>query len=132
MAQLIHYYCRLLILWWKIDSHSEGLEVDMKGPLMRFHSSAIIAIAGGEFSVRLLSIECKRIGKNLPMFAELFIPAGSLVEIGEAIGRSCKCYIAFKRGLPGVAPYLDSKSCTPGLSLRGHQGRILFPGDCLA
>ncbi|CDH13268.1 related to DUR1,2-Urea amidolyase [Zygosaccharomyces bailii ISA1307] len=114
------------------DSHTEGLEVNMKGPLMRFHSSAIIAIAGGEFPVRLLSIGCRRIGKNLPMFTELFIPAGSLVEIGEAIGRSCKCYIAFKGGLPGVAPYLGSKSCTPGLSIGGHQGRILFPGDCLA
>lgn len=107
------------------DKNTECLEINMKGPVLKFHRSAVIAIAGGAFEVTLND------KINLPQFTELFIPSGCIVKIGDATGKSSKCYLSLKGGFPGVARYLGSKSCTPALQLGGHQGRIVFPGDCL-
>ncbi|GME86996.1 biotin carboxylase activity protein [[Candida] boidinii] len=106
------------------DKNTACLEINMKGPVIKFHNSAVIAIAGASFEITLN-------GKEVPMATEIFVPMGSILDIGEPTGKSCKCYLAVKGGLPGVAEYLGSKSCIPSLSLGGHQGRIIFPGDCL-
>jgi urea carboxylase len=108
------------------DINTEGLEFTMKGPVLKFHSSAIIAFAGATFNITLND------SINLPMFTQLFIPAGSIINVDEVVGKSSKCFMAIKGGLPGVANYLGSKSCTPALNLGGHQGRTFLPGDCLA
>lgn len=107
------------------DKDIEGLEFTMKGPVLKFHASAIVSFVGAEFDI-LLDNSIK-----LPMFTELFIPQGSVIDVGEVSGKSSKCYMAIKGGLPGVATYLGSKSCTPAISLGGHQGRTFLPGDCL-
>ncbi|GMF63717.1 unnamed protein product [[Candida] boidinii] len=106
------------------DKYTECLEINMKGPVIKFHNSAVIAIAGASFEITLN-------GKAVPSATEIFVPIGSILDIGEPTGKSCKCYLAIKGGLPGVAKYLGSKSCIPSVSLGGHQGRIIFPGDCL-
>lgn len=105
--------------------NTEGLEFTVKGPVMKFHSSAIIAFAGAKFDI-LLNDSIK-----VPMFTELFIPKGSIIDVGEVQDNSSRCYMAIKGGLTGVAEYLGSKSCTPALNLGGHQGRTFLPGDCL-
>ncbi|OUT23450.1 urea carboxylase [Pichia kudriavzevii] len=107
------------------DRNTEGLEITVKGPTIKFHSSAIIAFAGANFPIVLNN------DKTLPMFAELHIPEGSVVEVGSAVGHSSKCYMAIRGGFPGVSKYLGSKSCTPALKLGGHQGRTFVAGDCL-
>ncbi|KAG7920462.1 hypothetical protein KL905_003096 [Ogataea polymorpha] len=104
--------------------HCEALEINLKGPAIRFHAPAVVALAGGRFKVTLDD-------KDVPMYTELFIPAGSLLEIEEPLGSAAKCYLAIKDGFPGVANYLGSKGCLPSLQLGGHQGRIILPGDCL-
>lgn len=92
---------------------------------MKFHKSAIIAFGGALFNATLD-------GKTgLPFFTELHIPGGSVIDVGKAQGNGNKCYLAFKGGFPGVSEWLQSKSCSPGLKLGGHQGRTFLPGDCL-
>lgn len=105
--------------------NTEGLEFTMKGPVLKFHSSAIIAFAGADFDI-IMNNSIK-----LSMFTELFITGGSVIEVGEVTGKSSKCFMAVKGGFPGIADYLGSKSCTPALNLGGHQGRTFLPGDCV-
>ncbi len=107
------------------DVNTEGLEFTVKGPTLKFHSSAVIAFTGAKFDITLNN------SIKLPMFTELHIPGGSIIEVGEVMERSSKCYMVIKGGLPGVANYFDSKSCTPALNFGGHQGRTFLPGDCL-
>lgn len=107
------------------DKYCEALEINLAGPTLKFHSSAIIALAGANF-------EFKINGQDKPLFTEIHVKAGSIVEIGSSKSKAAsKCYLAIKGGFPDVAPYLGSKSCTPTLSLGGHQGRVILPGDCL-
>lgn len=107
------------------DKYTECLEINLSGPTLKFHSAAIIALAGANF-------EFKINGEDKPLFTETFVDAGSIVEIGDSKSKAAsKCYLAIKGGFPDVAPYLGSKSCTPTLSLGGHQGRAIFQGDCL-
>lgn len=107
------------------DKFTECLEINLAGPTIKFHSPTIVALAGANF-------EFKVNGIDKPLFTELFIEAGDIVEIGSSKSKfASKCYLAVKGGFPDVAPYLGSKSCTPTLSIGGHQGRVIFPGDCL-
>lgn len=108
------------------DKFTECLEINLAGPTIKCYSSAIIALTGANF-------EFKINGEEKPLFTQLYVEAGSIIEIGSSKSKSAsKCYLAFKGGFPEVAPYLGSKSCTPTLSLGGHQGRVIFPGDCIS
>ncbi|ODV97475.1 hypothetical protein PACTADRAFT_52218 [Pachysolen tannophilus NRRL Y-2460] len=106
------------------DMNTEGLEISLRGPVIKFHSTAVIALTGGEF-------EFKIDGKDVPMYTALTVPAGCVVTIGETSNQGSKSYLSIQGGFPGVAYYLGSKSCTPTLGLGGHQGRVVFTGDCL-
>lgn len=107
------------------DKSTAGLEVSMKGPNIKFHSSARIALTGGKFKFKINGVAA-------PMFTAIDIPKGSVVKIGDAIGHGSRCYLCIEGGLPDVAEYLGSKSCTPTLNLGGHQGRTIMGGDCLS
>ena len=102
-----------------------GLEISLKGPTIKFHTSATICLTGGEFKFKIN-------GKKAPMFTSITIPSGSTIKIGDAIGNGARAYLTIKGGLPDVAPYLGSKACTPTLNLGGHQGRMIMGGDCIA
>lgn len=107
------------------DKSTAGIEVSMKGPTIKFHTPAIISLTGAKFKFKVN-------GKAAPMFAPIEVPANSTVKIGDAIGNGARAYLAIKGGLPDVAEYLGSKSCTPTLNLGGHQGRAIMAGDCLS
>lgn len=105
--------------------HTEGLEISLKGPKMIFHTAATICLAGGPFSFKVN-------GQMVPMFSAVKVPPGSSVTIGRATGNCLRAYLTIKGGFPEVATYLGLKSCTPTLSLGGHQGRTIADGDCLS
>ncbi|KAK6462900.1 allophanate hydrolase subunit 2-domain-containing protein [Scheffersomyces coipomensis] len=107
------------------ERHAEAIEIIHKGPTIKFHSSAVVCLTGGEFSFKVK-------GKKLPMYTAISIPKGSVIKIGGFNGEGAKCYLAIKGGFPDVAYYLGSKSCTPTLNLGGHQGRVVMTGDCLS
>ncbi|CAO1625526.1 unnamed protein product [Sympodiomycopsis kandeliae] len=104
----------------------EGLEITMTGPTLKFHAPAVVALVGAEFE---MSID----DKEVPTWARLFVPAGSILEIGslrpDAVG--CRAYLAIKGGLPSVAEWIGSKSTSAAIGVGGHQGRNLLPGDTL-
>lgn len=102
----------------------EGLEMNLMGPTILFHAAATIAITGSNF-------EPKVDGKPVPTYTAISIPRGGILSFGLSIDAGSKTYLAILGGFPGVATYLGSKACTPTLSLGGHQGRVILPGDCL-
>ncbi|KAL7663557.1 Urea carboxylase [[Candida] zeylanoides] len=102
----------------------EGLEMNLMGPTILFHAAATIAITGSNF-------EPKVDGKPVPTYTAISIPRGGILSFGSSIDAGSKAYLAILGGFPGVATYLGSKACTPTLSLGGHQGRVILPGDCL-
>lgn len=105
---------------------TEALEFIFIGPELWFHKSATIALCGSKF-------EFKINGKEQPMWTSLSIPAGARVEIGKACSNlSDKAYLSIRGGLPNIAPYLGSKSTTPGLNIGGYQGRKFLTGDCIS
>lgn len=104
---------------------TEGLEITLKGPTIRAHAALTICLAGGKFKFTVN-------GAAVPMFTAISVPAGSVISVGKAQGSCARAYLAIKGGLPGVAQYLGSKSCTPTLNLGGHQGRPIMDGDCLS
>lgn len=106
------------------DPNMEGFEIMLRGPKIKFHYPAVVAVAGGLFELSVDDV-------IVPMYTAITIPAGSSLSIGESTNSGAKCYLAIKGGLPDVALYLGSKSCTPTLGLGGHQGRTVLPGDCL-
>ena len=107
------------------DRRTEGLEITLKGPTIRAHAALTICLAGGKFKFTIN-------GASVPMFTAISVPAGSVISVGKAQGSCARAYLAIKGGLPEVAQYLGSKSCTPTLNLGGHQGRPIMDGDCLS
>ncbi|KAK7751566.1 hypothetical protein SLS62_006516 [Diatrype stigma] len=92
---------------------TECLEVVLSGPELRFHSSAIIAIAGAPFPVTVN-------GVAVDMWSRLKLQRGDNLEIGKcAAGTGARCYLAIKGGFPTV------------LGLGGFQGRPLQARDFL-
>lgn len=106
------------------DMETACIEFTAVGGIIKFYSSATVALAGGKFDSKVDEME-------IPYFTELRIPKGSILDVGTAQGKCGKCYLAVKGGFPGIADWLGSKSCSPSLKLGGHQGRTIVPGDCL-
>ncbi|ETN44613.1 urea carboxylase [Cyphellophora europaea CBS 101466] len=102
---------------------TEGFEITLRGPKIKFYASAVIAICGGDFSVTV---------NNEPVacWSRIIAKENDVLEIGEA-ATGARGYLAIRGGLPHVARYLESKSTTPSLSWGGFQGRIMRAGDFL-
>ncbi|KAF1914796.1 carbamoyl-phosphate synthase L chain, ATP binding domain-containing protein [Ampelomyces quisqualis] len=103
---------------------TEGLEITLSGPELRFVTVAIVALCGAE-------MEATVDGKDLPMWTSTRIEAGSRLKIGKTMGGGCRSYLAVHGGFPSVASYFGSKSTSPLVTIGGYQGRALAPGDLL-
>ncbi|MCO5549796.1 hypothetical protein L7F22_003270 [Adiantum nelumboides] len=112
---------------------TEALEITLSGPSLKFHTDAIVCLAGAPFSLSITSDVQKDV--ELEMYAAYKIKAGSTVKIGamqsNANINGARAYLAIKGGLPKVPAYLGSKSTTASLGLGGHQGRDLRMGDVI-
>ncbi|OGE50922.1 hypothetical protein PENARI_c015G08798 [Penicillium arizonense] len=107
-------------------SNTEGLEITLKGPELRFLSHACISVCGAPMEMSLD-------GTDVPMWTRLYVKAGQTLSIGKLNGSGgCRAYLAVRGGFPAVAPYFGSKSTSPLLGIGGYQGRALAPGDMLA
>ena len=103
---------------------TEGLEITLDGPDLRFLGPAIIAICGAP-------MELKLDGKNMSMWTRYRIEAGQRLRIGRATGGGCRAYLSIYGGLPTVANWFGSKSTAPMTAVGGYQGRALAAGDLL-
>ncbi|KAJ4323131.1 hypothetical protein N0V94_002017 [Neodidymelliopsis sp. IMI 364377] len=103
---------------------TEGLEMTLSGPELRFVGPAIVALCGAPMETTLD-------GEEFPMWTNVKIGAGQRLKIGKTTGGGCRSYLAIYGGLPSVADYFGSKSTSPLVAIGGYQGRALAPGDLL-
>ena len=100
-----------------------GLEITMSGPLLRFHTDAVVAVTGAAIPLTLD-------GVAQPMDTALFVPAGSTLALGTIAGAGARSYLTVRGGLQ-VPDYLGSKSTFTLGQFGGHGGRALRAGDVL-
>lgn len=103
---------------------TEGLEITLNGPELRFLQSAVISICGAPMDV---SLE----GSPIPMWTRIKISSNQKLKIRKTTGNGCRAYMAIHGGFTNVAEYFGSKSTSPIIALGGYQGRALAPGDLL-
>ncbi|SDV46718.1 urea carboxylase [Chitinasiproducens palmae] len=99
-----------------------GIEATVLGPVMRFHTAAVIALAGAPSDASLD-------GKPVPFWQPVTVQAGQTLRVGKST-TGCRCYIAIRGGLD-VPHYLGSRSTFALGQFGGHAGRTLRAGDLL-
>lgn len=114
----------LHVLLYLLLFSTEGLEITLSGPDLRFIKPAVVALAGA-------AMEASLDGQEFPMWTRVMIKAGQRLKIGKTTGAGCRAYLAIYGGLPTVASYFGSKSTSPLVAMGGYQGRQLAPGDLL-
>jgi urea carboxylase len=103
---------------------TEGLEITLSGPDLKFLGAAIVALCGAP-------MEAKLDGKPFPMWTRVKINTGQRLTIGKTTGGGCRSYLTVHGGFPGVAEWFGSKSTAPMTAVGGYQGRALASGDLL-
>lgn len=106
------------------ENGTEGLEITLTGPELRFLQSAVISICGAPMDITLDT-------HPIPMWTRVRVSPGQKLKIGKTIGNGCRSYMAIHGGFTNVAQYFGSKSTSPIIGLGGYQGRALAPGDLL-
>ncbi|KAK3705788.1 hypothetical protein LTR37_013095 [Vermiconidia calcicola] len=104
---------------------TEGLEITLSGPELRFLGPAVVALTGAPLEARLDDTD-------FPMWTRKHIKAGQRLKLGKLTGGGCRSYLAIYGGLPSVADYFQSKSTSALVAIGGYQGRALAPGDLLS
>ena len=100
-----------------------GLEITVRGPVLKFHEEAWIALTGADFGATLDGVP---VSPGRPVFAG----RGQTLRIGEAKGAGLRAYLAMKEGLDEAA-YLGSRTTFRLGQFGGHSGRALLAGDLL-
>ncbi len=100
-----------------------GLEITVSGPTLRFGCDNRIALTGADFGARLN-------GQPVPRWRTVFVPGGSVLEIGSAPGAGARAYLAVGGGIE-APPYLASRSTFILGKFGGQSGRALRAGDVL-
>lgn len=100
-----------------------GMEVTLRGPRLRLHRDAIVALTGAS----LPHARCN--GEPLPMWQAHGCPAGSELDLG-AMAEGCRSYLAISGGID-VAPWLGSRSSDLNARVGPMHGRALKAGDRL-
>jgi urea carboxylase len=100
-----------------------GLEITVSGPTLRFACDSKIALTGADFGARLS-------GQPMPRWRTVFVPGGSVLEMGSAQGAGARAYLAVGGGIE-APPYLASRSTFILGKFGGQSGRALHAGDVL-
>ncbi|GIL54638.1 hypothetical protein Vafri_10369 [Volvox africanus] len=106
------------------EEGAAALEFSLQGPTLRFHCSALVALAGAPFTASLD-------GRSLEWGGSFRVEAGQVLAVGQLVGNvGVRGYLAVRGGIQ-VPKYLDSRSTFPGGKFGGYQGRYLRVGDSL-
>jgi len=100
-----------------------GLEIAVRGPTLKFQTSARLCLTGAEMGATL---DGEAVVPGKPFLAQ----AGQTLRIGEAKGPGLRAYLCVKGGLDEAA-YLGSRTTFRLGQFGGHSGRALRPGDAL-
>ncbi len=98
------------------------LEVTLTGPELRFDAARWLAVAGGDFDVRLD-------GEPIPPASVVRATAGSTLRFG-ARKAGARAYVAIEGGV-NVSPLLGSRATHVQSGMGGWEGRALRRGDTL-
>ncbi|CAM1510806.1 Fc.00g083190.m01.CDS01 [Cosmosporella sp. VM-42] len=102
---------------------TEGLEITLTGPDLKFLGDAIVALCGPPVAARLD-------GSGIPLWSRIRIKSGQRLMIGK-MASQCRVYLAIYGGLLNVAEWFGSKSTNLIVNIGGYQGRPLRAGDFL-
>lgn len=104
---------------------TEGLEITLTGPDLKFLGDAVLALTGAEISASLD-------GQDFPMWQRVKVSAGQRLTIGKTLtDKGCRAYLAVYGGFLNVAEWFGSKATVPMTLIGGYQGRPLRTGDLL-
>jgi len=85
---------------------TEGLEITLGEPDLKFLGAAIVARCGAP-------MEAKLDGKPFSMWTRVRINPGQRLTIGKTTAGGCRSYLAVYGGFSGVAEWFGSKSTGP-------------------
>ncbi|MEV8517105.1 5-oxoprolinase/urea amidolyase family protein [Dactylosporangium sp. NPDC051484] len=100
-----------------------GLECTVDGPALRCTADTTVCITGAAMPVTVD-------GVPVPRWEPVRVPAGSVLDVGRAIGGGLRTYVLFAGGLD-VPTYLGSAATFTLGQFGGHGGRTLRLGDVL-
>lgn len=98
------------------------IEVCFPASTFLFHTPALIALSGADFSASLNGI-------TLGINQLIYVPANATLKFSKKKEGSF-CYLAVQRGFQ-VEPWLNSKSTNTKAEAGGRDGRILKKGDSI-
>ncbi len=99
-----------------------GLEITLRGPVLRFERDLLIAICGADLSPQVDGYPAKT-------WRPLAVRRGSILRFGEP-QRGCRAYLAIAGGID-VPPVMGSRSTYLRAQIGGLEGRTLRAGDVL-
>src|SRR5882724_1830073 len=105
------------------DQGAAALECTAAGPVLKFHSDTVIALAGAPMDATLD-------GKPLASWRSHAVRAGSVLKLGRVTGAGLRAYLAVAGGFD-VPDYLGAKATFTLGRFGGHAGRTLRVGDTL-
>lgn len=105
------------------DENCAGLEMTVRGPTLKFQTSAWVALAGADMGATLD-------GVPVEPGSPFLVSPGQTLRIGEAKGPGLRGYLAVRGGLD-EARYLGSRTTFRLGQFGGHSGRALRAGDVL-
>lgn len=103
---------------------TEGLEITLSGPDLRFTTHALVALCGAPMTATLDD-------EPVDFWQSFYVKPGQRLIIGKTTAAGCRAYMAIHGGLPSVTPWFGSKSTSPMCGVGGYQGRALASGDLL-
>jgi urea carboxylase len=100
-----------------------GLELTVSGPILRFNTDMLIALAGADMQAELD-------GAPVAVGCVQAVKAGAILRFGSIRGQGLRTYLAVHGGLD-VPAYLGSRATFTLGQFGGHAGRTLRAGDVL-
>jgi urea carboxylase len=105
------------------EQGTAALECTASGPVLKFHSDTVIALAGAPMDATLD-------GKPLAFWQSHAVTAGSVLKLGRVAGAGLRAYLAVSGGFD-VPDYLGAKATFTLGGFGGHAGRTVRVGDML-
>ncbi len=105
-----------------------GLEITLKGPVLKFNSATRVLLAGATTNAKLTRSNGEVHG--VEFWQAIEVQHGDVLDTGSVSGAGARAYLLIDGGLQ-VPDYLGSKSTFTLGQFGGHNGRSLLPGDVL-
>ncbi|WP_028294390.1 urea carboxylase [Oceanobacter kriegii] len=105
-----------------------GLEITLKGPVLKFNSATRVLLAGATTNAKLTRANGEV--NSVEFWQAIEVQHGDVLDTGSVSGAGARAYLLIDGGLQ-VPDYLGSKSTFTLGQFGGHNGRSLLPGDVL-